>query len=182
MSGLEGKYYRTVPTKMLTDSNTNTAPKADKWLFERLPAYAGFLRDNFLIPYVQEQLRISREVELPMLKYLAGISDDDLFNMSVISTREFLTAVEKNEIQDHVERSLMRWLADDFGIIKQDEISAEDILLAGYLRKKTMTKFLSSYTADVSTAIEIIKEIDDYTKESDLAFSNVYIKIGRAHV
>lgn len=172
-----GKTHAIGVMEALTDTYTPGTAASSKWMFEQLPAFASFLKNNCVEEYVMETLRLTKEVNLPMMKYLASISDEDLFKMSIASTGEFLAAVETNKLQEHVERSLRKWMDDDFGIIKRDEISAEDILLAGFLRKKTMTKFLPSYTTDVLKAIEIIKEIDDFTKESDLAFSNVYIKL-----
>lgn len=146
-------------------------------VFKHLPAYAAYIRDNCLVQYVQEQLKLCRELDLPMLKHLKGISDADLVTMSLESNKKFLTAAAENTIKEHLERSLKLWVTDQLVVMKRDEITAEDINLAGYIRNKALVKFLSSYTADVNGAIEIVQEINTLTVESDIASTNVYIRL-----
>ena len=148
-----------------------------KLVFKYLPAYARFIRENYLIPYIKDQLNTSREVKLPMLKYFEGMHDDQLIEMGIASHKEFLTSAENNTLQELLNRSLQRWIDDGLGIIKREEISGEDITLASYIRKKALMKFLPVYTFDVNEAIDIIKEIDVYGIESDTAAANVVIKI-----
>jgi len=146
-------------------------------VFSHLPGYASFIKESYLIPYIQEQIVISRQINLPMLKYFAGIPDDELIAMSVTSNREFLTYAEENKLSEQIKKSLEVWKSDQLGIIKRDEVTAEDITLAGYMRKKAMLKFLPSYTTDVFEAIEIAKEIDAYTVASETAATNIYIQL-----
>ena len=145
--------------------------------FKHLPAYAAYIRDNCLVLYVQEQLRLCRELDLPMLKHLKDISDADLVTMSLESNMKFLTSATENTLKEHFERSLKLWITDQLVVMKRDEITAEDINLAGYIRNRALVKFLSSYTADVSEAIEIVQEINTLTMESDIASTNVYIRL-----
>ena len=157
-------------------------PQADKLIFTHLPAYALFIRDNHLVPYIQEQLKISREVNLPMLRFFEGIADDELISMSISSHREFLTSAGDNHMRQQLEKALTLWVADQLGTIKREEVTAEDITLASYMRKKALIKFLSYYTSDVNDAIAIINEIDIYTVESDTAATNIYLKLLKQRV
>ncbi len=97
--------------------------------------------------------------------------------MGIESHKDFLTSAENNTLRELLDRSLKRWMEDGLGIIKREEISAEDITLASYIRKSALAKFLPSYTTDVHEAIEIIREIDIYAIESDTAATNVVISI-----
>ncbi len=146
-------------------------------VFSHLPGYARFIRENYLIPCIQEQLRLSREVNLPMLKYFADMPEEQLISMSITSYTEFLTFAEENNLRKQIEKSLQVWTSDQLGIIKRDEVTAEDITLAGYIRKKALVKFLPSYTTDIFEAIEIIKEIDTFIVASETASTNVYIQL-----
>ena len=156
--------------------NTEAAT-GDKYAFKFFPEYARFIRENHLVPYIQEQIRISREIKLPMLRFFEGMSDADLITMAIESHKEFLTAAEENRLKEQQEKGLALWKADGLGIMKREEVTAEDITLAGYMRKKALLKFLPSYTTDVSEAVEIIKEIDFLTVEGDTAATNIYISL-----
>src|SRR5258708_1848235 len=96
--------------------------KTDKLFFSYLPGFAKYIRDNHLVPYIQEQIRISREIDLPMLRFFEGVPDDQLIAMAIDSHREFLTAAEENTLKAHLEKSLEMWIADGLGIMKRDEI------------------------------------------------------------
>ena len=156
---------------------TEDITAGNKFNFKFFPAYAGFVRDNYLVPYIQEQIRISKEIQLPMLRFFEGMTDADLISMAIESHKEFLTNAEDNKLKQHLEKGLALWVADGLGIMKRDEVTAEDITLSGYMRKKALLKFLPNYTTDVSEAVEIIKEIDSLTVEGDTAATNIYINL-----
>ncbi len=156
---------------------TEDITAGNKFNFKFFPAYAGFVRDNYLVPYIQEQIRISKEIQLPMLRFFEGMTDADLISMAIESHKEFLTNAEDNKLKQHLEKGLALWVTDGLGIMKRDEVTAEDITLSGYMRKKALLKFLPNYTTDVSEAVEIIKEIDSLTVEGDTAATNIYINL-----
>lgn len=166
-----------MPNETLKEFPTGEPSIFNNMSFRHLPAYARFIRQHYLVPYITEQLRISKEIKLPMLKFFRGIPEDELITMSIPSHTEFLTAVENNNLPQHFEKALQLWIADGLGILKRDEVTAEDITLASYMRKKALIKFLTSYTTDVQEALEIINEIDQFTVESDTAATNIYIDL-----
>ena len=160
----------------LLENQATKSPKT-RLVFRHFPGYALFIRENYLVPYVQELLRISRLVNLPLLKFFEGIPEDELISMSLESSRQFLTYAEENKLNQQIEKSLATWKSDQLGIMKREEVTAGDINLVSYIRKKALLKFLPSYTADVYESIEIIKEIDSFTVESDAALTNLYIQL-----
>ena len=161
----------------LLESQATVPTSTGSLVFRFLPAYAAFIRDNHLIPYISEQIRASRETNIPILKFLEGISDEQLIAMGIENHKIFLTNAENNTLRQHIEQSLKKWVADQLVIMKREEITAEDIILAGYVRKKALQKFLPSYTTDVNEAVAIINEIDILTVEADMMATNVYIQL-----
>ncbi len=151
--------------------------KEGKLVFRYFPGYAAFIRDNCLVPYIAEQLRICRQIELPMMKFLEGMTDDQLITMGLESHKMFLTSAEENTLAEHLEKSLKAWVEDQLLIMKREDLTAEDISYAGFVRKKALMKFLPSYTTDLYEAIEIINEIDRLGVYNDIASTNVYIKL-----
>lgn len=161
----------------LLANEATTTPKTDSLSFSYLPGFAIYIRDNHLVEYIKEQIIISREVNLPMLRFFQNMTDDELIAMAKASHFDFLTAVAENRLREQLQKSIDLWMSDQLGIMKRNEVMAEDITLASYIRKKAMMKLLPYYTSDVNEAIAITGEIDVYNMEADTACTNVYINL-----
>src|SRR4029079_13334970 len=62
-------------------------------------------------------------------------------------------------------------------VIKKDEIEAEDITLATYLRKRTLLHFIPDFTTDIEKVMELVKEIDLLLAIAETELTNTYINI-----
>ncbi|MDB5231033.1 MAG: domain S-box protein [Chitinophagaceae bacterium] len=103
--------------------------------------------------------------------------EEQLVKLSLESNMEFFQAAEDNKLAELLEVSTNKWINDQLEIIGQNDIVAEDITMVGYIRKISMLKFLPLYTNEPVTIIEIIKEIDLYDMEANLASTNTYINL-----
>ncbi|MES2702657.1 MAG: PAS domain-containing protein [Bacteroidota bacterium] len=160
------------------ETTIDKKPKAaslDSLVFTHLPAFARFIRDNHLVEYVEEQLRLSHELAVPILKLFAHMSHDELMQMALPSHTDFLIAAEENRLKEKLEESIELWTTDRLGLLKREEVVAEDITLVSYVRKQALFKFLPVYTGDINECLAIVKEIEHYTLISDTANTNVYI-------
>ncbi len=165
-----------VEEAIVNDQTAKTYSK-ERLFFRYLPGYAAFIRDNCLIPYIKEQISLCRSIDLPMMKFVGGMSDDELVMMGIESHKLFLTSAENNTLKEHLEVSLRKWVSDQLVIMKKEDLTAEDITYAGYVRKRSLIKFLPAYTSDLYEALEIINEIDALSVHNDIAATNVYIKL-----
>ena len=142
-----------------------------------LPAYAGFLLDNHLDSYAYEQLRLSREINLPLLKFFHSLPEEKIVEIARGTSQEFLTYLAKNKAQEQIELSLKRWLSNQLPVVNKDEIVAEDITLVNYVRKRALLQFIPDYTADILEILELIKEIDRFLLASETVSTNTYIQL-----
>ena len=163
----------------LIDNLRTNVDNPGSLVFTHLPAFARFIKEKHLVPFVKEQLRISRELDIPMMKFIRGFSDDELLEMSVMSSTAFFTAAEDNGLKEHFGKAMEKWVSDSLGIMKKEELTAEDITMAGYVRKRALTKFLPEYTTDIYEAIEIINEIDQFSLYHATVATNMYINLLR---
>ncbi|HYD22836.1 MAG TPA: PAS domain-containing protein, partial [Flavipsychrobacter sp.] len=163
---------------MEAEAPKTSVAKHDKALiFKFFPDFAKFIRENHLVDYIQEQIDLCRDFDLPIMKHIAHIPDDQLIEMGIPGHTEFLEAVENNTLKDLLEKNLKLWEDDQMGILGREDIAAEDLTMGTNIRKKTLLKFLPLYTNDPYEIIEIIKEIDAYDAEGLAAANNLYIKI-----
>lgn len=130
--------------------------------FELFPGFAKFLLESYLEDFVKEQLFISREVKIPLLKYFETIPEEKLLKLSTESIAEFFECVAANNIKKYIADALEKWVSNQLPIVERDQVVAEDITLVSYIRKKTLGKFLPLYTNDINIILKIIDEIDQF--------------------
>jgi PAS domain S-box-containing protein len=145
--------------------------------FSRFPGLAGFIKANFLRDYIKDQLKYCLELDVPIMKFFSSLTEEQLIEMSLPSTTEFLTAAEHNSLQGHIEKSIGNWVADQMEGLGRDDVQAEDITLISYVRKKALTKYLLLYTSDPGEIVETINEIDKFCVVNDTAVTNTYIDL-----
>ncbi|HZF64941.1 MAG TPA: PAS domain-containing protein, partial [Chitinophagaceae bacterium] len=146
-----------------------------------LPAFAEFLLGR-LREYAENQLRLSREIDLPLLKVLKGKTDEQLIEMSMKSGGELLTYLAQNKADEQIEAAVILWKKNQLPHIDQKDIVAEDINLVNFVRKRNFLHFIKSYTQDVPTIFALTEEIDRFVMKSELESTNTYIDLLRNHI
>jgi PAS domain S-box-containing protein len=145
--------------------------------FTYLPAFAQYIKDNYLVEFIREQLRLSKEIEVPMLKFFESMPEEQLIEMSKISASELLTFLEENKAGEQIESAINRWVTNQLPQVAREQIVAEDITLVHFIRKRSFLSFLPDYTADMRKLMEIIRELDQYMLASETAFTNMYMQL-----
>jgi PAS domain S-box-containing protein len=154
-------------------------PIIGKLQLRYLPAFAEFIKNEKLVDFIRVQIRYSRELKLPLLRFFEKMDEADLVTMSVPSTTEFLDAVISNQAREHIEYAQEKWIANQLEIVDKYDIAAEDISLVSFIRKKAFMAFLPEYTAILADALAVINEIDILNAESDTYATATYMKIVR---
>lgn len=148
-----------------------------KLVFKYLPAYTQFVRDEHLDDYVNTQLELSRSCKLPLLKHFEGFSEEQILEISKQTSYEFLSWLAENKAAEQIRESLTMWRENKLPIVQQYEITAEDVTLISYVRRKALTSLLPLYTMDFMQGVMILNELEDYFKEADTASSSTYISL-----
>jgi PAS domain-containing protein len=145
--------------------------------FKYLPEFADFILKNHLVEFTTIGIRFSREVDLPMLKPLNKLTEEQLVELSLDANKLLLEKLHQNDIASYIEQNAKNWIENKLGIIDKEEIKAEDLTLAFFLRRKTFGYFLYRYTKNVELQKSIISELDVYTTQEELISYNIYLKI-----
>ena len=149
----------------------------DRLHFIYMPAYARFLLDHKLDEFVRTQLQLSRDAQIPLLKFFSGMSDEELIRIGTASMKELLEAFENNTVNELIERSVQSWINNQLPILGRDQILAEDITSISIIRRKTFRIFLPSYTTDITARFQLMDEIDLYTAEQENRSFNTFLSL-----
>jgi PAS domain S-box-containing protein len=149
---------------------------------EELPSFAAFLLKNHIDNYTSDLIRLSYEVDVPLLKFLKDFSDEEIFQLSKNSGIEFLTSLSQNDMQGHSETSTQKWLANQLPIIKKLDVVAEDITLINFVRGKTLKKWIPFYAKEMELILKLYNEVDDLVLYYNTISTNAYIKILKQNI
>src|SRR4051794_23183908 len=136
--------------------------KKEKVDLTNFKAYAAFLYKNHLDAIVTEDLRVNKEVNLPLLKLFTHLSETELIALSKKGMEEYLLGIIEGKAMDIIIQSMDDWKNDKLPGISRDKIVASDISLIYFVRKNTLFTFLPFYTKDINLGLTIIKEIEKF--------------------
>ncbi len=124
--------------------------------------------DNHLKEYVTIGIRFGREEDLPVMKPLSKLSEEELVTRSIESNRQALNALVKGKVVDHIEKNLENYLNNKIDIVDKSEIDIADLTLIYFIRRKMFSYFLYGYTQNPSLQQSITYEVDVYTSQEEL--------------
>lgn len=142
-----------------------------------LPQYAGYLLDYRMEQFVRTLLRNSYDADVPFLRMLNNMTEDQLFDFALVSNKNMLECIRKNDIPQYIETTKTNWINNQLKIIAKDQIIADDIVLVNYARKKTFRAFIAHYTSDLKKALELVEDVDRFVSTLDAALFKTFIGI-----
>ncbi|WP_266363849.1 sensor histidine kinase [Tellurirhabdus rosea] len=145
--------------------------------FSYLPEFARFVLTNHLDEFVQEQIQLSRQINLSMLRYFEALPEAQFQALARQGATEFLTYFIENRAEEQIETALRQWLSDSLPMVGRNQIVAEDITQVSFVRKQAFLKLLPAYTSDVQKALRIVGELDVFTLETETRSTNSYINL-----
>lgn len=140
----------------------NAVATPDLLDFKYLPYYAQYLLTNKLEDFTRTSLIISREIKIPLLKFFEEMPEEELIEISIQDTIEYLTYLASNTVKEFIEISIKRWAENQLPLVQNNEIVAQDISMVSFTRRKAFRLFLSDYTKDFKLYNDILEEIDQF--------------------
>lgn len=150
--------------------------------FSQLPQFAGFILEQHLTDYINETIRLSYQMNIPVLQHLKHLTPEQLFQQSKTGTTELLQYLAQNRAKEHLEMSMQRWLSNQLPLIGKFQLMAEDITTINFIRAESFKKFIPAYTTDLSLALALIREIDRLELGNNTTATNTYIRILKTQV
>jgi hypothetical protein len=160
--------------------------KSEIFKFRYIPDFSNYILNHKLEEFVTVGIRFCREVDLPMMRSLAKLSEKQLTELSLESNREMLTALADNNIGPIIKKNISNFIHNEIKdtegktLLDQSEVLAEDIILIFYLRRKLFNFFLHAYTQNAVVHMLIAAELDFYTTQEQLLTTKAIIDIRKA--
>jgi PAS domain S-box-containing protein len=147
-----------------------------------LPSFAGYILAHRLTEFVEEQLRLSEELDLALLKQFSHLSREEFAALAREGATELLTYISQNKAEDYISLSMERWKTNQLPVMDKGAPLVQDITQVTYIRKQAFLHFAPQYCSDTSQVLELIKEIDLYLMHAETAATNTYIQLLRNRI
>src|ERR1700688_2459524 len=131
--------------------------------FQYLPAYAQYLLEYKLSNLSEDQVELLSEFKPPVLSYLNKFNREELILIGQQGLEKMLGSISQNKASGYIEKSLKEWLNNQLPQVSRNQIEAEDITLISLIRRRLFRKYISSFTTDMDSAVQILNEVNDFT-------------------
>ena len=147
-----------------------------------LPGYSRFLMKELLTEFAVELLRISREEDVPLLRYFASFTEEEFIKLGTASAGEMLSYLSENNLAGYIDKSTNDFIANRLPNVEREEIIAEDITLVSLVRRKAFRNFLPRYTTDLQVFAHVMEDVDRFVVLTEAASFNAYNKIQQENI
>jgi PAS domain S-box-containing protein len=143
---------------------------------EKLISYLNFIKANHLEDAAKKSIKVSREMDFPLMRMFAHIPDEVLVPQSMKSIGDLVTNLQDGSYLEKQKESLQKWEDDKLEGISKNDIQPTDLVVIFAAQKKALHSFLPLYTKDPQLIIEIINELEELHVDSQKAGINMMFK------
>lgn len=153
-----------------------------KLRLKHLPKYTAFLLKDHLMDFVLELLKLSKEENVPLLRYFSSMGDEKLIELGLTSNQEMLTLISADKTNDFIIESTKDFVANQLPIINREDILVEDITLVSLVRRKAFRNLLNKFTNDMTVFANIMEDVDIFVTATETAAFNAFNKVQQEHI
>lgn len=142
-----------------------------------LPAFAQYILQHRLNDFAALQLQLSEEAEIPLLKLMLKVPNEEKLELLKNSSVELLSNLSQNQAREQIELSVKRWKDNMLPFVQKEDVVAKDITLSVYVRKRCFLKFLPEYSTEPGQIIAIAGELDLFLFHVETAYTDTYFNL-----
>jgi PAS domain S-box-containing protein len=139
-----------VPEKRTTSPNDQNS----------LQRFAAYVRYNRISEFVEKEISLFLSMNLPLLKYIGHLNQEEKFEIVKRSGERFLLALEHNAYDALIVDNFSRWENNELKFISKQHISLQDILLINSAQKMALFQFIPEFTANPKEVVEIAANLE----------------------
>ncbi|MDF9797906.1 PAS domain S-box-containing protein [Catalinimonas alkaloidigena] len=131
-----------------------------QYTFPHLKEYGKFLLANCLEETAIESIKISRALNVPLLKLFDHLSEEQFINFSKQTLQEFFEQLSNDQAFESTKETLQQWKSGTHPLVGKDKVQAADITLVYHVRKLLLLNFLPEYTSEPEVILSVAKELE----------------------
>jgi PAS domain S-box-containing protein len=139
--------------------------------------YARYLLEKKLPEASAENLKIVRDLDLPLLRLFAHLPEEELLALIRQSLEQFLRQITLGQAWEAATATLLQWKADQLPGIPRQKVEASDIILSYSARKQLFVSFLPAYTQDARLITALLLELERFYLKLEQEAFRVYGQI-----
>jgi signal transduction histidine kinase len=142
-----------------------------------LKKFMAFVRKGHLDALARKNISLVKTLDIPLLRLFSHLTDEDMFPMTRTNLDQFLKDFEDGRAYEVAAENLIKWENDELPGISKNDIEPSDLVFISVAQKQSLISFIPEFTKDISTAIKIVEELEEfYMITTDKAF-NLYSKL-----
>jgi PAS domain S-box-containing protein len=122
--------------------------------------FATYLLSNKLQEASAENIRLTRNLNLPLLELFAHLPEDELLRMTQHSLQLFFEQMIAGTALDAALGEIDKWKADQVPGIPRQKVSVSDLVISYSIRRQLFLHFLPQYTSDPTQIVQVMQEIE----------------------
>ncbi|MFP5502679.1 MAG: histidine kinase dimerization/phospho-acceptor domain-containing protein, partial [Candidatus Sericytochromatia bacterium] len=128
-----------------------------------LATYLRFLKAHHLKDVVDEELRLLRQFDVPLLRLVAHLSEAELWQLTEVGMVKLLDDLAEGRALETARESLRKWEADQLeGGVPRESIQPSDLVLVYAAQQQSLLRCLPSYTSDVHEAVAVTTALGEH--------------------
>jgi len=145
--------------------------------FPRLKNFAKFILENHVEEFVRDYIERLMIENPPVMAFIKDVSEEQMFQSSLANTKnDFLFPLVEGKAFDSILEGAERWKRYVKTEVNPIDLSISDLIIAYHCRKLSMLRFLPLYEP---FSFEMIKEIEDFSKDCEEIMLQTYEEISR---
>lgn len=125
-----------------------------------LQQYASFLKREQLQALAEEDLRIAREMDIPLLRMLPQYSESDLLARVRSGLERTLTTIEEGRPFEDALEALQRWRDNQLPGVSRESVEPRDLILVYAAQRRALIRFVCAFTDELHVGMTLMEELD----------------------
>jgi PAS domain S-box-containing protein len=126
----------------------------------KLTKFLAFIKNECLQEAASESLRISRELNFPLMQQFSHLPEETLLDMGMKSLIEFSDSMSDGSFMEKQKENLKKWEDDKLDNLSKESIQPTDLVMIYAAQRKALHKFIPRFTKDPEEIIEIVNELE----------------------
>jgi two-component system, chemotaxis family, CheB/CheR fusion protein len=142
-----------------------------------LKGFAAFVLENHLEEYVSENIGCMNTMQVPIMKHLSKLQDEQLREMFRQRGAAFLAGLRDGTAVEITAATMRQWETDTLPNVPKRSVSASDLVLAYACQKFALYKLILLYSTDPYVNMQLVRELEEYYSTAQNMAFQVLLRI-----